>query len=198
MDVDGQDTDSFGEYSSLAADSRPKELYRSASLTRPSENYANYDLIAFLGLAQRLSVEFLPITWQKFRGLIGGGGQAKIGQALMNLRMSFAFKRFNHQSSQDPFQEVVQEIIVLACPAVRQHQYITQLEGICWNFTTTNEVWPVLIFEKTHLGDLYEFMRSDKGKSLSTEDRLDICIDIGIAIRDMHVNSADSRATTDP
>jgi serine/threonine protein kinase len=198
METNNPSSDSFGCYSDITTDSHPKQFYRSASLVQPPEHYANYDLIAFLGLAQRLSVEFLPITWQSFRGLIGGGGQAKVNQASMNLRMSFAFKRFNHQSFRDPLQEIVQEMVVLACPNIRQHKYIIRLEGICWDFTTRNEVWPVLIFEKTHLGDLYDFARSSKGKSLSIQDRLDICTDIGIAIKDMHANSEGSSIITNP
>lgn len=48
---------------------------------------------------------------------------------------------------------------------------------------------PVLVFEKSHLGDLYSFARSGRGKGLSIESKLKICADVGIAIRDMHLNS---------
>jgi len=178
METDDRSSDAFGRYSSLASDPYTKQFYPSAALACPAEEYTNYGFIAVLGLAQRLCLEFLPITWQEPLDMVGRGGQARINQSLMHLQISFAFKRFDHQPSYDPFQEIVQEMAVLAHPSIRQHQHIIQLEGICWDITEEGEAWPVLVFEKTHLGDLYEFARSNKGKSLPIEDRLELCADV--------------------
>ena len=72
---------------------------------------------------------------------------------------------------------------------VRQHKHIITLEGICWDIPEDNQVWPVLVFEKSHLGDLHCFARLERFKNLSIEDKLNLCADIGLAIRDMHRNS---------
>ena len=54
---------------------------------------AGYDFISFLAIAQKLEIDFLPITWQSTREAIGIGGTARIDQALLNLQTSLAFKR---------------------------------------------------------------------------------------------------------
>jgi hypothetical protein len=156
--------------------------------------YSDYGFIAMLGLAQQLKIDLLPITWQVILGLIGQS-QATINQALVNVQTSFAFKRFKHNVT-DPLRETVQEMVILGHPLVQEHPHIVQLLGICWDISQDSQdiskatqVWPVLVFEKSHLGDLYYFARLGKGKDLSLEDRLKICADVGIAIRDMHLNS---------
>lgn len=173
---------------SLGSDPHTTSFSASATLVYPGEEYSSYGFIAVLGLAQRLNIDLLPITWQVPLGHIGQGGQGKIYQALVNVQTSFAFKRFDHAKC-DPFRETVQEMVILSHPIVRDHPHIVKLLGICWDIPQDDKVWPVLVFEKTHLGDLYHFARFGRGKDLSLEDKLKICTDIGIAIRDMHLNS---------
>lgn len=189
MDLEDQLSDSFGRYSSLASSPRTKQFYTSAALAHPVEEFRDYCFIAVLGLAQRLRINFLPITWEEPRGIIGRGGQARVDQALINLQMSLAFKRFDHKGLEDPFREIVREMILLSEPSISQHQYIVKLEGICWDIEEDDTVWPVLVFEKSLLGDLGDFSMSEAGRSLPLEDRLNICADIGTAIKDMHANS---------
>jgi Protein tyrosine and serine/threonine kinase len=165
------------------------EFGESAKPTRILSQFANYGFIAVLGLAQRLHIRFLPITWQTAIDPFGKGGQARIHQALVNIQTSFAFKRFKH-SNQDLFGETVQEMIVLSHPVIREHEHIVTLEGICWDIPQDERVWPVLVFQKSHFGDLDKFARLEKFKSLSTEDKLSLCADVGIAIRDMHHNGS--------
>ena len=178
---------SIGQYSSLADHPDTKSFSSSTAPTLASNHYANYDFIAILGLAQRLHTPFLPITWQAGLGHIGEGGQARINQALANIQTSFAFKHFDHPDS-DPFQRTIQEMAVLSHAAVQEHAHIVKLEGICWDIPSEHDVWPVLVFQKTHLGDLQRFARLKKFENLLMEDRLNLCTDIGIAIRDMHHN----------
>ena len=192
MDTDDRSSDSFGRCSSLASDPYTKHFHPSATLASPAVKYADYSFIAVLALAQRLRIDFLPITWQAPLGAVGRGGQARINQALINVQTSFAFKHFDSMQPRYPFKDILQEIVVLSHPSIRKHQYIVRLEGICWDFTEKDEVWPVLVFEKTHFGDLHDFARSERGRSLSIRDRLELCADIGIAIRDMHANSKDA------
>lgn len=180
-------SDFSGGFNSLASDSNTKIFSSSAGPVNASEQYADYDFIALLGLAQRLDVDFLPITWQAPLGLIGKGGQAGINEALANIQTSFAFKLYK-RPQKHPFKEIVQEIVALSHPVVRKHHFTVTLEGICWDIPQDDHVWPVLVFEKSHLGDLHSFAKRERFKELSMEDRLNLCADVGIAIRDMHSN----------
>lgn len=176
-------------FSSLASDYNTKVFDSSVRPVRASEQYAEYGFIAVLGLAQRLHVRFLPIQWQKALGQIGKGGQAAINEALINLQMSFAFKLFKYRPPQYPFREITQEMAVLCHPVVRKHEHIVRLEGICWDISEDDSVWPVLVFQKSQFGDLHDsFAKWQRFKNLSIEDKLNLCADVGIAIRDMHHN----------
>lgn len=184
---------SFGAYSSLGADDDPQMLDPGATgTTQVAKPYTNYSFIAVLGMAQRLHIRFLPNTWQV---PLGGGGQASINQTLVNAQISLAFKSFKPRPN-DPFRDIVQEMAVLGHPIVRKHKHILSLEGICWDIRGDpggyNTVWPVLVFEMARLGDLYSFSRTERFKSLSMKDRLNLCADIAVAIRDMHVNGSTS------
>ena len=179
---------SYGNFSSLASDYYTKVFASGARPVHASEQYADYGFIAVLGLAQRMGVRFLPITWQTALGRIGKGGQAGINEALANIQTSFAFKLL-HRPQQHPFKVIAQEIVVLSHPVVRKHEHIVTLEGICWDIPEDDQVWPVLVFQKSHFGDLCKLSKLKRFKDLLIEDKLSLCADIGIAIRDMHHNS---------
>jgi hypothetical protein len=164
-------------------------LLSSSATPQSSDSSSNYSFIEVLALAQRLQVPFLPITWRAALGAINGG-QAEIYQSLINAQTSLAFKLFrSHQRKKESeLQELINEIVVLAHPLIRQHPHVVRLEGICWDIPRDEHISPVLVFEKAQTGDLYRFLRSGQGERLSTMDRLNICVDIGIAVRDMHSN----------
>src|ERR1700721_2658581 len=73
--------------------SRYETLIQSAAPEKRVHSDTHYDLVAFLGLAQRLEIDFLPITWQPKLDVIGKGDTAEIWQTLINVQISFAFKR---------------------------------------------------------------------------------------------------------
>jgi len=52
-----------------------------------------------------------------------------------------------------------------------------------------DRVRPTLVYTKSHRGDLYRFARSGRDLEMSIADRLDLCVQICIALRDMHANS---------
>ncbi len=82
---------------------------------------------------------------------------------------------------------LIAEISVLGHPAIRYHPNIANIEGICWDVVDGGEqVWPVLVFEKTRFGDLNRFMTTSLGKELDIKNRLDILFDIALAVRDLH------------
>lgn len=167
---------------------------QTATSTSLSGDTANYGFIALLGLIQRLGVDLLPLTWQAARGSLeedgrgGRGGQAKIHQSYISPAASFAYKLFS-RNLRNSYGEIVSELLVLTHEAVRKHPFIVRLEGICWDIRDDDDIRPVLVFEKTLHGDLWHFMTIESGKNLSIDDRLRLCIEIGVAIRDMHANS---------
>ena len=117
---------------SSQAESQITEFRQSASSASQSAENADYGFVALLGLAQRLRVDFLPLTWQAARGSLeedgkgGRGGQAKIYQSYMNPGASFVFKRFSRNS----YHELVSELLVLTHEVVRKHRHIVRLEGL--------------------------------------------------------------------
>lgn len=173
---------------------RTKELGSGSRPSHSAAQYADHSFIALLALAQRLKIPFLPITWQALRDNLGQGGQARVSQALANVQTSFAFKRFRDDSTGNvdedtPFQAVINEMVMLSHHAIQDHPYVVTLEGICWDIPRDDQIWPVLVFEKSIYGDLFQFVKAGLGSALPTQEKLKLCADIGIAIRDMHLNS---------
>lgn len=190
MTMDNRSTSSFGDYSSLLSNSGVKVFDASARVLHASNQYAGYGFIALLGLAQRLQVNFLPPTWHAIASVFGKGGQATINYALLESPLSLALKIFN-PSLEDPLKEIVQEMAVLSHPAVRSHEHIVRLQGLSFEILSEDEVRPMLVFQRSHLGDLSQFVRSERFKHLSIGGKLNLCADVGFAFRDMHHNRND-------
>lgn len=172
--------------------SRSGFSYQSARSVEHAEPDLYLDFISFLAVAQKLEIDFLPITWQTALDEVGRGGTATIRQLLINLQMSFAFKRVLTSRKEDRyiFRELINEISVLGHPSIGEHPNIVSLEGICWDVLPYEKAWkvrPVLVFEKTQLGDLRNFADSDPGSNISVQDRLKLCNDVALALRDMQV-----------
>ncbi|KAI3322011.1 hypothetical protein HD806DRAFT_500721 [Xylariaceae sp. AK1471] len=151
-----------------------------------------FDFLTFLSVAQALQIRFLNIKWNEAREAAGSGGTSQVDQAVANVQSSFAFKRVKNNSKVKDviYQALTNEIAVLGHDAVREHPNIAQLQGIGWDISQEDDVpWPVLIFEKTELGNLYEFASSHKGRRMGMNERLNICADLGVAIADMHMNN---------
>ena len=150
------------------------------------------DFLYLLAIAQDREMDFLPIKWQPGPDRIGAGGTAEIRQSLINLEMSFAFKRLKSFSKQskgglNPLAPLISEISVLGHPKIRDHRNVARLEGICWDISEReDEVWPVLIFEKSQDGDAQRFLTSAEGRNLGMEQRLALCYHITTALSTMH------------
>lgn len=153
------------------------------------------DFISFLGTARSLGIDFLPITWQPALERVGQGATAEVREALIALQTSFAFKRFQPRTQgtniQIPksgiFQALMNELLVLGCPTVRNHPNIIRLEGICWDVSSCDDnILPVLVFQKARYGDLYEFMKHELGGNLTFEARIGLCADIAAAVIYLH------------
>lgn len=181
--------------------SRGRDISSAISAHPQNRNHLD-NLITFLAIAQKLEIDLLPITWQPALSQVGAGATAEIRQSLIHLQMSFAFKRFKDAAwidaideSQRPkemktgFRVLMSEIFVLRHPSVREHPNIISLLGICWDILPSGCVWPVLVFERTALGDLWSFAESEEGKNISIETRLKICADVATAVGDLHQSS---------
>ena len=180
-------SDGSGHYSDLVYYTRSGKTFQSACSTSKD----HYDFLDFLGVAQSLRIDFLPISWQPALDRVGEGGSAEIRQGSVNLQTTFAFKRLkrSHSSVEEAqnWHPLIAEISILGYHAVRKHRNIVNVEGICWDIISGGEsVWPVLVFERTRHGDLGIFMSSDIGRRLSFKERLDILCDLALAIRDLH------------
>ena len=160
-----------------------------------------YDLLTFLGIAQSLNIDFLPITWDADQASIGQGGTAEISQSSVNLETAFAFKRLSPVDSAlseaqqtTIFKALIAELCVLGHKSIRGHGNINKLEGICWDIEPESErVWPAFVFEKTQHGDLKTFMEYGAGTRLDLRDRLLLCAEIATAVSDLHLSGGQSR-----
>ncbi|KAF2821916.1 kinase-like protein [Ophiobolus disseminans] len=148
-----------------------------------------YGFISFLGLAQRLEVKFISNRWLRGLTILGNRGQG--GQAVILEGAALAYKRFKrrgYDGKNMDFQEPVNELLTLTHAAIRNHPHVTQLKGLCWDFSDDNQVYPVLVFDMSVLGDLQHFMSGEKFQKMSLYDRLQLCVDVGLAIRDLHAD----------
>ena len=180
---------------SLVSFRSSRTLFQSATLASSAATDVTYDFLTFLGIAQHLHIDFLPISWDTDAN-IGEGGTAKITQSSINLELAFAFKRLasvrsarSEAETTAIYEALVAEISVLGHKSVRGHPNINRLQGICWDIEPeTERVWPVLVFEKTQHGDLEKFMELGAGARFDLKNRLKLCAEIASAVSHLHMN----------
>jgi hypothetical protein len=102
-----------------------------------------------------------------------------------------------NMTEEQVYQLVINEITILSQKIVHKHTNIAQLQAIYFKISPTNDKpWPVLVFEQSPLGDLYSFAThrtrdryaTHTGKDMKFDERLGLCLNIGKAITDMHIN----------
>ena len=172
------------------------KLSHSATIASAAATETSYDLLTFLGIAQSLNIDFLPIPWNTGQANIGKGGTAEISQSSINLETAFAFKRLAaldtarfEVDKTAIFKALIAEIFVLGHESIRGHQNINKLAEICWDVEAESErVWPVLVFEKTQHGDLRTVMEHSAGMRLDLGSRLRLCAEVVTAVSDLHLN----------
>lgn len=147
-------------------------------------------ILSILYVAEENHLDIVPTTWEAALPAIGHGGTADVHQSNLNVQTGFAFKRLNDyrirtRKSTDNYRNLIAEIKILSAPSIRAHPYIVSLEGFSWD-VVGDDVWPVLVFEKGHLGNLEEFASSETGKPQSISSRLEICCKIADAISTVH------------
>jgi hypothetical protein len=168
--------------------------WRSTSSAQVHETEAEpdkFNFLSFLAIAQALQIEFLPIVKDLGQEAIGIGGTSTIHESLVNVDTSFAFKVHHKRGMTEDqvFRNLINEVIVSSQVFIRSHASIAQLRGISWDVSADDDKpWPVLVFQKSHFGDLHHFAMHG-GRDMTVVERLDLCLDIGRAIEDMHCNS---------
>ncbi|KAF2468702.1 TPR-like protein [Lindgomyces ingoldianus] len=149
------------------------------------------DLISLLAVAQKLQVSFLTITWQTALDNVAIGGTSSIKEGLLSRERSIAFKKLKGDDKEDherAYRLLINELSVLGNAAVLAHRNILDLVGISWDISSDEEVWPAFVFEKSPFGDLKNFASLPVAKNMNLMERVGICVDIGVAIADMHWN----------
>lgn len=139
-----------------------------------------WELYLILHWAQRLRIDFLPVTHQKAMGDIGEGATAIVQQGYMNSSLELAFK------IADELPRFRNEMIILGIHSVRTHPFIATIEGLGWDVEDESGIIrPALVFEKTANGSLESFMQGQTGRSLGFASRIALCCQIAIAMNDM-------------
>jgi hypothetical protein len=159
-------------------------------LQRIQSGRAECDIVTLLAGLQEWKVGILPITWQ---ATVAAplGATSRVDEASQTVHRSFACKRLSAGHKEPSVRNqslrmILNEIAILSLPGVREHTSIIELEGVCWDVESDGQVWPVLVFDKTHWGDLSEFMNRPEGLTLSESSRWSLCLNIGEALFFMH------------
>ncbi|KAL5321933.1 hypothetical protein ACEPPN_009898 [Leptodophora sp. 'Broadleaf-Isolate-01'] len=172
--------------------SRGKLIFSSAAPEEPPSKHKPLDLIDLLSIAQHHLVDFLPITWHEALGPLGEGGSAHVSQSHVDLKASFAFKRFVRRENrrEKALQYIAAEIRVLRSESLRSHPNIVSLLGVCWEFCAERKsIAPVLVFPKAPLGDIHTFLVGGDGRSIPFTTKLSLCVDVAMAMMTLHNTS---------
>lgn len=193
---------------SITGSSAGVAFTQTRTVKREASSLAHPDLITFLAAAQKYNVEFVPVIWQEALGLLGKGGTADINQSMLHTYdhdpgdaqkdsrpkdTSFAFKRISQYHSEglvaegpSLYEVATMELVVLSQQAIRDHPNIVNLEGICWEITSENRAYPVLLYEKAEWGDLGVFAMGFSSDYITFNAKLGFCVDIAKALQLMH------------
>jgi len=172
----------------------------------PTMNEHN-NLLSFLAIFQYYLFDFLTFRWKDGLDPIGHGGTADVRGLLVTEQNTFAYKQHKELILVDStvykpensgigqaervhekiFNQMVSEVTILGHPLIRNHQNIIRLEGAYWEVPTDGSPpWPILVFERADLGDLWSFAKSAEGLEMSFEKRLGICLDVTQAVSALH------------
>jgi hypothetical protein len=167
----------------------------SSSCTESNNKDFHFDFLSFISIAVKLGVDLVAITWQPGLAVLGAGATSTVQQAQVDAKLNLAFKRsfewsadetFNSQKQGTArFKALIFELIALEL--LRSHPNVINLVGVTWEVDAqTENVWPVLLSERSTLGSLASYLDSAGGKEPPFETRLKLCGDIASACIAMH------------
>ena len=163
------------------------------NLLRICVSDSHADLLAFLATAQSKGVDFLPLVWYPAYYL-GRGGFAVLNQSPVKAEFSFAFKRLGERSQPrdvetEDFSLAISELNILMHRPIASHPNIAALQGICWEVNAEEgRILPVLVFEKSTYGDLFQFRDMQEGKKLTVVQKVALCSQILDALHTVHAS----------
>lgn len=170
---------------------------------------SKHTLITFLGAAQLLSVDLLPITYNSALVDAGVGGTATLRERLISRNLSLLFKRIHPRHfPQYPakiaegivFRTLTAEITTARHYNVVRSKYLAHLEGVSWDIESDGKVWPVLVYEKAKYGSIRtasenpELMTSIE---LNLKMKLQICFHVAKGLVTLHSNGIFDAGTED-
>ena len=156
----------------------------------------HYDLLMFLAILQKInSAHFLAFT-----PCFNNDTQLRGANTLLHAQtfpdaQGIIFKRVDPQArltEEDAFKALITELVVHEHAVIRIHPNILRLYGITWEvYPETLQVLPVFAFEKSQFGDLEAFL-TQEANNVSYMQKLQLCLDIGLAIDNLHSISKSS------
>lgn len=168
------------------------EAIQSTSSSNRSENIFDsfhYDLISFISIARFNHVDFLPNTWDQGCNSLGRGATGDVQQSVVNLKTSFAFKRFTNPHKEIMYRELISEVTLLMQTSIIEHPNIVDLKGITFELDDeTGDICPVLVFKRAQFGSIRTFMETGGGREMGFLHKIKICSEIGSAIMAMHTS----------
>lgn len=154
-----------------------------------------WNLISFVGAAQLLAVDFLPITWHSALTEAGRGGTATLRERLINSTLSLLFKRVHPQHFQQygtdatskVYETLAAEISTARHADVVKSAHLAHLEGISWDVESDGTVWPVLVYEKAEYGSVRTTMEKRQNEApLDIHAKLRICEHVANGLATLH------------
>ncbi|KAH7092040.1 hypothetical protein FB567DRAFT_625118 [Paraphoma chrysanthemicola] len=114
-------------------------------------NKAEHDdgLLSLLAVAQTQSVDFLPISAQRYLGSVGRGASGDVLQSSIVRELGLAFKEFSALpgSRENLMRSMMREICILQHPPIQSCTNVINLEGMCWKFDSSDAgISPVLVY----------------------------------------------------
>jgi serine/threonine protein kinase len=82
----------------------------------------------------------------------------------------------DEEAERKNFKFLTSELLTYRHPAIVGQPVVAQLEGFCYEVVAdTNELLPVLVFQKAECGDLQLFMRTNHGRNTPLQERIKWC-----------------------
>jgi hypothetical protein len=174
---------------------RAGKVVQCSTGTNANNRDFHFDLLSFVSIAQKFAVDFVNLTWQPALEALGKGATSTIQQTQIDAAFNLAFKRsiaWSEEYSADTVQQeaerykaIIYELIALEL--LRSHPNVIDLLGITWETDSeTEQIWPVLLTERSIHGSMADFLQSDSGTQLDYETKLTLCGDVAQACLAMH------------
>ncbi|KAL9132959.1 MAG: hypothetical protein Q9175_005864 [Cornicularia normoerica] len=175
----------------MAADIELTELQPAIENTKSVfSRMPHYDLLMFLAILQKInSAHFLV-----FMPCFNNDTQLRGANTLLHAKtfsnaQGIVFKRIDPQArltEKDAFKALITELVTHEHAVIRIHPNIHRLYGITWEVHPGNlQVLPVFAFENSQFGDLEVFL-TQEANNVSYMQKLQMCLDIGLAIDSLH------------